>query len=48
MSTITSKENWLRFLRGEKPEWMPVYSEMQTILPLCVPENIARGFIKET
>lgn len=32
---------------GEKPEWMPIYSEMQTILPLCVPENIARGFVKE-
>lgn len=47
MSTITSRENWLRFLRGEKPEWMPVYSEVQTILPLCVPENIARGFVKE-
>lgn len=45
--SITSKENWLRFLRGEKPEWIPIYSETQQILPTCVPENIARGFITE-
>lgn len=47
MPTITSKENWLRFLRGEKPEWMPVFSETQLILPICVPDNIARGLISE-
>ena len=44
-STITSRENWLRFLRGEKPEWMPVYSETQAILPAIVPDNVARGFV---
>lgn len=47
-STITSRENWLRFLRGEKPEWMPVYSETQAILPAIVPDNVARGFVNET
>lgn len=46
--TITSRENWLRFLRGEKPEWMPVYSETQAILPAIVPDNVARGFVNET
>lgn len=46
--TITSRENWIRFLRGEKPEWMPLISEIQFIHPDIIPDNVARGFVMET
>lgn len=46
--TITPRENWLRFLRGEKPEWMPLVSEVQSIHPDIVPDNVARGFVMES
>lgn len=45
--TITSRENWLRFLRGETPQWMPLVSEVQFIHPAIVPDNIARGAVME-
>lgn len=45
--TITSRENWLRFLRGETPQWIPMVSEVQSIHPAIVPDNVARGFVME-
>lgn len=45
--TITSRENWLRFLRGETPQWMPLVSEVQFIHPAIVPDNMARGAVME-
>lgn len=46
--TISPRENWLRFLRGEKPQWMPVFSETQAIHPAIVPDYVARGAVLET
>lgn len=45
--TIASRENWLRFLRGETPQWMPLVSEVQFIHPAIVPDNMARGAVME-
>lgn len=45
--SITSRENWLRFLNGDTPEWMPLVSEVQSIHPAIVPDNVARGFVME-
>lgn len=47
LQTITSRENWLRFLRGETPQWMPLVSEVQFIHPAIVPDNMARGAVME-
>lgn len=43
MAKLTPRENWIRFLKGETPEWMPSDRDMVLFLPALLPENIARG-----
>lgn len=45
--SISSRENWLRFLGGKSPQWMPIFSETKSILPSIVPDNVARGLVIE-
>jgi len=40
---LTPRENWIRFLKGEEPEWMPSDRDMVLFLPAFLPENVARG-----
>ncbi len=42
--TITPRENWIRVLKGEKPEWMPCYSDYQVFNPRIVPDYKSRAF----
>ena len=42
---ITPRENFLMFLRGEEPLWMPFTGEMLCFTPAVVPDNVSRGFV---
>lgn len=42
---ITPRENYLRFLRGEEPLWMPMSRDSLTVTPAIIKDNIARGFV---
>ena len=42
---ITPKENWLMYLRGEKPLWIPSPSDSVNLTPAIVADNISRGFV---
>lgn len=42
---ITPRENFLMFLRGEEPLWMPLSGDVLNITPAVSPDNIARGFV---
>jgi len=44
---ITPRENYLRFMRGEKAMWMPNSSDIARFEPTIVPDNIARAFVTE-
>ena len=40
-------ENMKLFLAGEKPLWMPFFTETKLFNPMIIPDNIARGMIVE-
>jgi hypothetical protein len=42
---ISRKENFMLFLKGEKPLWMPHARECIIINPSCVPDQWARGMV---
>ena len=42
---ITPRENFLMFLQGEEPLWMPFYCDMLSFTPAVVPDNVSRGFV---
>jgi len=42
---ITPKENFKAMLRGEKPLWIPSFSEIANMTPAIVADNVARGFV---
>ena len=42
---ITPRENFLAFLGGEEPLWMPFFTDTLSITPAVVPDNISRGFV---
>ena len=44
-SPITPRENYLMFLRGEEPLWMPLARDTISVTPAVVRDNIARGFV---
>lgn len=44
---ITPKENFQMFLRGEKPLWIPMVSDIVNMTPAIVADNIARGFVHD-
>ena len=44
---ITPRENFLMFLRGEKPLWIPSGRDGMSITPAINRDNIARGFVFE-
>ncbi len=42
---ITPRENYLLFLHGEEPLWMPFMGDSISLTPAVVPDNISRGFV---
>lgn len=44
---LTKKENYMRFLRREKCEWIPCLGDFQIFSPRIVPDNKARAFSVE-
>jgi len=40
---ITIRENYLRYMRGEDPLWMPVQADIRVIAPSEIRDNVARG-----
>ncbi|MCR3922236.1 MAG: methyltransferase [Firmicutes bacterium] len=42
---ITPKENFDRFMKGEKPLWQPNGLDFVTLVPRVVPDNVARAFV---
>ena len=44
-SPISPRENYLMFLRGEEPLWMPLGRDTISVTPAIVKDNIARGFV---
>ncbi len=44
---ISPRENYLMFLRGEEPLWMPIARDSISVTPAIVRDNIARGFVFE-
>ena len=42
---IKPRDNYLAFLRGEEPLWMPLMGDMMTMTPRIVADNISRGFV---
>ena len=40
---VSARENYLRFLRGEKPLWIPMHDESIYFAPQIIPDVIARG-----
>lgn len=48
MKTIlTPKENMLRAIHHENPEWIPMATDERIFTPHIIPDNIARGWIHE-
>ena len=45
--TITPRENFIRFFKGEPTEWQPTSVDMKPFLPEIIPENIARGMVMQ-
>ncbi|NLO47695.1 MAG: hypothetical protein GX111_05165 [Clostridiales bacterium] len=41
---ISTKENFLRLLRGEKPVYLPVLIDMLPLAPRLIPDNVVRAF----
>jgi hypothetical protein len=41
---ISTKENFLRMLRGEKPVYLPVLIDMLALSPRLIPDNVVRAF----
>lgn len=44
---ITARENITAFLQGKNSLWMPSFQEFKVFMPSILPENPARGMIKE-
>lgn len=44
---ITPRENFSRFLKGEKPLWIPFADEVLAFNPRIIPDNICRAFVQE-
>ena len=44
---ISPRENFLMFLRGEEPLWMPQQRDVLSVTPAVVKDNIARGFVHD-
>lgn len=45
MSTLTPRENFLRFLRNETPQWLPGNRDLKRFNPSLIPGNVARGMV---
>lgn len=45
---ISRKENFKRFVNGEKPLWMPHAKEFLIYCPACVPDSWARGMVNKS
>ena len=44
---ITPRENFIRFLKNEKYEWIPSSQDQQRVFPDMIPDNISRGLISQ-
>ena len=44
---ITQKETFQRFLNKEVPYWMPLYSDIQSMRPRIMPDNIVCGLVQD-
>lgn len=44
---IPPRENYLAFLRGEKPLWMPSFWDMKRFDPRILPDNVAKGMVSD-
>ena len=44
---VSPKENYKMFLRGEKPYWIPMGSDVISMTPAIIADNIARGFVHD-
>lgn len=44
-SPVTPRENFLMALNGEEPYWLPNYFDIETLMPACYPDAVARGFV---
>ena len=45
---ITPKENLMMLLRGEKPLWVPLHSDMVSLTPSIMKDPVSRGFVFES
>lgn len=43
--TITPRENYLRTLRHQNPQWIPMKSDSINFSPRIYPDNVARAFV---
>ena len=44
---ISNKENLLRTIRHESPEWLPMRSDFVNFTPSIIPDNVARHYVLE-
>ena len=44
---ITQRENFLRAIRHEDPMWIPLNSDCQLFAPEIIPDNVARGMLRQ-
>ena len=42
---VSKRENYLMFLNGETPHWLPHMNDQFLFLPECVPDNWCRGMV---
>lgn len=45
--SLTPRENFKRALHNDNPEWLPLTSEELMFCPRIIPDNIARGWVRE-
>ncbi len=46
-TVITQKENFEIFLKREVPYWMPFYSNVQSMRPRIMPDNVVCGLVQD-
>jgi hypothetical protein len=44
---VTPRENYLAFLRHEKPLWMPMTTDTRVFNPRILPDNVARAWVQD-
>lgn len=43
--TITPRENYIRAVKHQNPQWIPMKSDAINFAPRIYPDNVARAFV---